>query len=719
MKFRISLGLLQAAASVLAGMALPATAQNAPPAVTNAPAKLPSVLVTGKKPAPPQLNPTDPIDLNRVDETSSRLGVPLREVPASAFVLDPNFFKVRGSRTALEAIENVVGISGVNSPGNGTTYSSRGFAGDAVAQLFDGVRIINPAMSARPLDTFNLQAIEIIKGPASVLHGEGSVGATINYLPKNPSRDRFTSEALVSYGSWNTVRLGAGIGGPVGDSGLSYRADFSRQASDTFQRGGGYELFNLSSALRYDISETLAITLYAEALKDDITANFGVPLENGRLNRSLSRVNYNVSDAVMSSETYWLRLKTEWTPNESFRVRNLTYGLIADRDWRNAEGYDFDPAAGTVRFRELGLLKHEQSLIGNRFEGLWTSELAGRENRFAFGADLKRTVFFRLADFSGGGGVVNAFRPQGITYLGAGGPATPTTQGADYCLLQSGLFLEDQFAVLPSLKLVGGLRYDYISNEAENKDNAAFNGTRDFHPVSYRGGLVWEPIVNTTVYGQFGTAANSPRSFVNPGGAQAFALEQSRQFEIGLKHSSWSNRFEATLAAFHLERDRLRAFRSGALRVTEPAGEQVSRGVELELAVQPVAGWWFGGNATVIDAKINRPGFAEDRTRPSNVPRIAAGMFTRYQFPSGIELGFDVRHLGQRLGNDPSGPRFSMESATLLGAYAAYDWKQFRFSIRGRNLTDRRYLSWAEDDYGNQAIVGEPLSAEVAVSFKF
>lgn len=678
------------------------------------PTELDRMIVHGTRPA-------DVLDLEGVTSTGTRLGVRVLDVPASVYSLEQPAFQARGNRTAMEAVETVVGFVGANSPGNGATFSTRGFTGDDVQQLWDGIRLINPAMSARPLDTFNLRAIEIIKGPASVLHGEGAVGASINFLPKEPSRERFVADGLASYGSWNTVRTGVGVGGPMG-GGFSGRVDFSRNASDTFQEGGGYELYNLSAAVRYDVSDDFHVTLYGEALKDDIDAYFGVPLVDGKLDRRLAWENYNVSDNDMQSETYWLRMKSEWDAGEVFSLKNLAYGAVANRDWRNAEGYSFDPVAGVVTLRDLGIVEHEQELFGDRIEGLFVHDLAGRENRLVLGGDFKRTTFFRLADFPSGTSTVNAFSPIRPTYAQAAGSGIPSQRGADYEILQAGPFLEDQYKVFRTVTLVGGVRYDYINNEVSNRDNGRDYG-KSFDPVTYRGGLVWEFVSNSTLYGQYTVGAGAPRSLVNLGGAAfsgySFELEETEQYEVGLKHLGWGGRAEATLAWFGIQKDRVRTFRSGSERVGEAAGETQSQGIEFEGVLRPVDGLTLGANFTVLQVEIERDGFAEDGKRPSNVPEQAATGFASYRFPFGLEVGGEVRAVGNRLGNDPSGPRFEMDDYVLLGAHAAYTWKKVTLTVRGRNLSDERYLAWSEDDYGNQALVGTPASVEVELTARF
>ena len=188
---------------------------------------------------------------------------------------------------------------------------------------------------------------------------------------------------------------------------------------------------------------------------------------------------------------------------------------------------------------------------------------------------------------------------------------------------------------------------------------------------------------------------------------------------MGVKHLGWDSRAEATLAWFGIQKDRVRTFRSGNERVGESAGETQSQGIEFEGVVRPVDGWTLGANFTFLDVKIERDGFAEDGQRPSNVPEQMVTGFTSFRFPFGLEVGGEIRYVGNRLGNDPSGPRFEMEEYVLLGAHAAYTWKKFTMTVRGRNLSDERYLAWAEDDYGNQAIVGAPASVEFELTARF
>lgn len=669
------------------------------------PEKLPPVVVTGI-----------PALLNQKAETASRLGLTVGEVPASVSSISRAEIAARGFRTVQDAVESVAGMQGALSPGNGATYSTRGFTGDSVNQLHDGFRIVNPAMSARPLDAFNYDRIEVLKGPSSVLYGEGAVGATINYVSKQPDTQRFTGETLLSYGSFNSFRFGAGVGGPIAESGLSYRLDYSRNSSDTFIENAGTEMDNLSASLRYDVSEQFHLLLSVQAMRDDVDAYWGAPtLADGSVDRRIAWQSYNVQDSIMKSESIWIRLKAGWNPDELLSVNNTGYVYLADRDWKNGEGYDYDPAAGLVTIRDLGVVQHSQNLVGDRLEASHEHEVFSLANKLSLGGEFSRNDFFRLADFPGSALTVNAYNPQAgsyATYAGA-----PGTRGADYEIWTGAVFLEDQLSILENLKIVGGFRYDHIAVDVHNNDTGAEYG-KDFDPVSGRAGLVYEPLKGTTTYFQWSNSANTPRSLVNQNRPFTFDLEKTSQLEVGVKQSAFGGRLEGTAALFHITRDRVLAV--GNPRSSLPDGEFVSMGGEFEIRVRPVNEWVVGANATVLSSEIEDSPNGNSGMTPANVAREMASVFTSYEFPIGLELGAGLRYVGKRFATDDN--RFEMGSYFTLDLHATYRWKQWEFTVRGRNVTDEFYAAWSETDYyvsRPQLLVGAPASVEGLIRFKF
>lgn len=688
------------------------------------------------------------IPLEQSVAVGSRLGVPAKYVPASTFTVDADTIRERGFRTTEEAVESVVGFTGANSPGNGVLFSTRGFTGNDITQLFDGVRILGQsAFFSRQVDSFNYERIEVIKGPASVLHGDGAVGAAINFVSKQPTLDHFTAEGLLSYGSFNTVRVGVGLGGPIwrqgggtatasaassaGSSkdgketasqnaaapllGVSYRVDFSHESTDGFVDRTGSATDQLTAALRWDALPTLAFTLSADAFRDDINPYWGTPLDQrtANLDRRIRYENYNVSDNFENSRSLWLRLRGEWQPLPWLSLTNVTYGYLARRKWLNAEGYAYDQPDRTVLIRDLGELAHEQSLSGNRTEALAVNQVFGHENRLLLGVDASRNDFFRSATFPGGARLVDPFDPDVGPYRA--NTQDPVNPGTDTRQDDLALFAEDEFRLLPSLRISGAVRADFLDVEVGNRADGSSFG-HDYSPVTWRAGLVYEPAHDLTFYVQSATAIDPPRAYVLNAQPFSFGLERSRQYEGGIKFVGWEGRVQTTFAAFDIVKDRDRTFLTpDSVRIGVPDGQTHSQGVEYDGRAEPLRGWTIEGNFSLLGVEIEggvNPGHV-----PANVPRQLATLFSSYRFPFGVELGGELRYVGARPGDDEN--TFRLKSYETLDLFARYHHANWELTVRGRNVTDRFYAQFAQTDYGRQVLLGAPASVEGTLTVRF
>ncbi|MEO6021589.1 MAG: TonB-dependent receptor plug domain-containing protein [Burkholderiales bacterium] len=254
--------------------------------------------------------------LERTAETGSRLGISVQETPAAIDIIDRARMDERGDRSAAEAAQGAVGLTYGNPPGDPSIFSFRGFTTNQITQLYDGIRIGPASMTSRPFDSFNLERVEVLKGPASTLFGEGSVGGAINYVTKRPQRGPFTADGLLSYGSFDNLRLGAGLGGPIGER-LHYRVDVSQQTSDTFIDRTDFKYFNFTNGLAWDVTDRLNLELNVDASHDKISPYWGTPFvtsalpgaqpingilryADGRfIDERLREKNYNVADNDM------------------------------------------------------------------------------------------------------------------------------------------------------------------------------------------------------------------------------------------------------------------------------------------------------------------------------------------------------------------------------------------------------------------------------------
>lgn len=252
--------------------------------------------------------------LQATPAVGSRLGLSVRETPASAEVITQEMMERRGARTFEEALRGSAGMTTGGAPGSPSVASTRGFTGGFITYLFDGDRVAVASMVSRPQDTWNYERIEVLKGPASVLYGEGAIGAAVNFVTKRPDRNNPGAEAMLTYGSFGTVRAGVGVN--IGGS-SAFRLDYSHQETKGYIDRNKQRYDNLTMGFTTALTRDLTLDLTMDYSNDSALSYQGTPLvprafalqpsdivsdAAGRVvDRSIAFRNYNVDDAQMSA----------------------------------------------------------------------------------------------------------------------------------------------------------------------------------------------------------------------------------------------------------------------------------------------------------------------------------------------------------------------------------------------------------------------------------
>lgn len=204
-----------------------------------------------------QVKAARPGALDRVQDTGSHLGLTPRQTPASVEQLSRAALTERGDASIVDAVSRATGIAASPHPGNGNSeLSARGFVGaSSVTQLFDGVRPYGAIGVTYPFDTGAVDHIDVLRGPASVIYGEGAIGGVVNVVPKKPARGPVENELQLGIGTERTARAAFGSGGAIDDR-LSYRFDASGNRSANWVDAGHSRNLSVSGALRYDVRPT-------------------------------------------------------------------------------------------------------------------------------------------------------------------------------------------------------------------------------------------------------------------------------------------------------------------------------------------------------------------------------------------------------------------------------------------------------------------------------
>ncbi|MGJ7500230.1 TonB-dependent receptor [Variovorax sp. ZT5P49] len=665
-----------------------------------------------------------PLAIDEPSHTGSRLGLTPLETPASIEVLTGDTIRARGDVSVIDAATRATGITGSPGPGNGgTAMAARGFSGHgSVMQLFDGTRLYAGAGTVTfPFDTWSVDRIEVLRGAASVMFGEGAIGGAINVVPKKPTRGPIQNEALVTMGSDATRQVAFGSGGAINDK-LSYRFDISHRKTDGFMQRGQAESLAVGAAVRLDVSPQLQFTLSHDEGRQSPQRYFGVPLIDGRLSSQTLRQNYNVDDAEVKYRDKWTRLDAQWTPNDAVTVRNQLYRLESKRHWRDSETYTYNATTRRVTRGDYLEIGHDQEQIGNRTDATFKHSLFGLANQVLVGFDANHINFQHSNDSPyGGRSVVDPF------VFNPGYYVSPVAYTPRYRTKTDtyAFFTEDKLAFNEQWSVVGSLRWDHAKVARTDLQNAANNLGKTFEYATGRLGVVYAPDASQSFYAQVARAADPLTSLITTSATQVpFELSTGRQVEVGYKRLLADNRGAWTVAAYRIEKTKLLSRDATDPTITQQIGKQSSEGIEatldlaltstlrLEANVAKLRARYDDFNEVVSGRLVSRAG-----NTPTGVPEEAANLWLNWRFLPQWEADFGVRYVGPR--------QVDTANSRKIGSYTVADagvsWQanpSLKFALRAYNLADRRYaVSFSNG--GNQWLLGRPRSFELSALVNF
>ncbi|WP_404994535.1 TonB-dependent receptor [Cupriavidus pauculus] len=657
--------------------------------------------------------------------TGSRLGLTPLETPASVEVLDGETIRARGDQSVREAVTRATGITGNPAPGNGgTSLAARGFSGQgSVMQLLDGTRMyVASGTVTFPFDTWSVDRIEVLRGPASVMYGEGAIGGVLNVVQKKPIRGPIENELQITGGTEKTARVAFDSGGKVNDN-LSYRfATAYNRSAGWVDRGDSNNLM-VSASVRLDVNRDFNLTLSYDDGTQHPQQYLGTPLVNGSLDTSLRKKNYNVGDAQISYRDRWTRLNAEWTPNDRVTVRNQFYYLTSHRHWRDSETYTYLPATSQVRRTDYLEILHDQEQVGNRADMTVKSRLFGMDNATTVGFDINKINFTHSNNSPyGGSSTVDAYNfDPGLFFSPPGVVTSPrlrtnTTQYA--------LFGEHRIAFTPQWSVIGGVRFDHaVLYRTDLVANTGWEKT--FANTTWRVGTVYQFTPNLSVYAQYATATDPLGALITTSDAQrGFDLATGKQLEVGVKQAFWDKRGEWTLAAYEIRKNNLLSRDPVNPTITQQVGQQSSRGLEASASMEVVRGLRLDVNGTVLRARYDDftesvGGAAVSRAGnvPTSVPQQAANAWLSWNFMPQWTFSTGLRYVGGRYADTANKVR--VPSYTTVDT--ALSWrvsKQAALTLRVYNLFNRDYAESVSNG-GQQWLLGRPRAAELSANLYF
>ncbi len=651
----------------------------------------------------------------------TRTDTPLRDVPQAIQVIPQQIIREQQVTRLDEALRNVSGVTATNFAGGFTDFTIRGFSGAPI--LRDGFRQYDFFQSIP--ETANLERIEVLKGPASILYGEIQPGGAINVVSKKPLSNPFY-EAELQVGSRGFVRPRIDFSGPITANGnLLYRLNALFQNEDGFR---GYDQNNqrtfVSPSLTWKIGDRTDITFELGYINDKRPLDAGlVAFGTGVVRVPRDRITNESADKSEQrffnvGYNFEHRFNDNWKINNAFRFFQQRF--ISDFYFPAA----FNEATGDLsRFfttRDLDFRTYAlQTNVTGRFT---TGSIA---HTLLFGVDLSRQTerFFGLSDFSPPT-VINLFDPIYGANPRPDLAILPVVIDDLTSQNRLGLYLQDQVALLDNVKLLAGVRYDTVK-QIRQRDPNFFNpinseSTQNNDAVTPRVGLVYQPIPEISLYGSYSRSFN-PNSGTTVSGA-FLEPERGRGYEFGVKAELLRSKLFATLAYYNITKQNVATTDPVNPDFSIATGEQRSRGVEFDLSGEILPGWNIIAAYAYTDAEVTQDSAIPIGNRLVGVPKNNASLWTTYTIQrgdlQGLGVGFGFNYVSNREGDLNN--TYRLGDYFVTNAAIFYRRNNYRLAINIKNLFDIDYFVASNSGSRTSGIEpGAPLTVIGSFSVEF
>jgi iron complex outermembrane receptor protein len=336
------------------------------------------------------------------------------------------------------------------------------------------------------------------------------------------------------------------------------------------------------------------------------------------------------------------------------------------------------------------------------------------EHQVLFGLDLSRDTdeftFLRQRPFA----PIDIFNPV----YGAPRPTTfSSSEDFDRTVNGVGIYLQDQIALLPNLKLLAGGRFDLVDVDSRDVFNGELTTTgRQFDAFSPRVGVVYQPVEPISLYASFARSF-TPNVFSVSAQGELLEPEIGTQYEVGIKGEFLDGRLSTTLAAYDVTKTNVATTDPNDIDFFIAAGEIKSRGLELDVAGEITPGWNVIASYAYTDAYVSQDNNLPVGDRLVNVPFNSASLWTNYEIQTGslrgLGFGAGLYFVGDREATLPNS--IDIPSYVRTDAAISYRRDNYKIALNIKNLLDVKYY----DSQGFLIYPGAPLTFLGSFSIQF
>jgi catecholate siderophore receptor len=648
--------------------------------------------------------------------SGAKIDAPLRDIPQTVNVVPEQLLHDQGARSLQDALKNVPGIGMSTGDGQRDQVTIRGFS--AISDQFvDGMR--DDALYFRDLS--NIEQVEVVKGPASVLYGRGSSGGMINRITKKPGIDR--SEISLQAGRWGQKRGEFDLARNLGEQGIAFRVTGAVEDADSYRDQQFLQREALAPSVQFKLGADTLLLLQAEYLHDKRLTDFGNPSYQGRPVDVPASTYYGAANArdfdYSESRVHAFGFTLDHRFNQQFSIRNAfrRYDYTLDRN--NTLIGSVNEAAKTASLTRGNVARDEDG-YSNQTELTQRAEVGSMQHTVLYGLEFGKQNKDQLVRSQANVATISLFNPVPpvVPFTAAGAPTANNTG----IFKVSSAYVQDLVSLSPQWKALAGVRYDKFEQETEERRVGVANVARTDRNWSPRAGLVFQPSAAQSYYASFSRSFQpSGEGFALAANNADIAPEITKNKEIGAKYDLLGGRATAGVSLFQLTRDNMKSSDPVTNKLI-PIGTQRTNGVEWTFNGNLGDGWQVWTGYAYLDAEIvtsiaRDDGQAVQGKQPTLTPKQSANLWLTKALAGHFGVGGGVNYVGDRFANP--GNTVVLPSFVTMDAMTYYRDRGIDLTLNVLNLLDREYTVAGHGSSKNLNLPGAPRSVQLTARYRF
>lgn len=681
--------------------------------------------------------------------SSQKYTAPLVDTPRSVTVVPQQVLKDTAATSLQDALRTVPGITfGAGEGGNpqGDRPFIRGFDAQGDTYL-DGVR----DTGGQSREIFDIESIEVSKGPNSSFGGRGSAGGSLNLVSKTPQARDFTNGGF-TYGSDQTRRYVLDVNRQFLDN-AAFRLNLMSHEQNVAGRDAvNYDRWGVAPSLTFGLGTPTRVNFSYYHMESNDLPDSGIPYGYSNSGARAAHVHDKPTDGGDSNNFYGLKDRDFRKTRADISTFSIEHDLNDNMTLKNTlrhgnTGQDYivtQPDDSQHNVNQFGTVwRRANTRVSTTETTTNQTDLFGSFQALGFKNTYSTGLEFTGEETRYSGYTVSPNSNPGCPAPGKGGQCTSlgnpnpddawtgsiarNYNGTNTKATSRAAYVFDTIELDPKWLLNVGLRYDTFDTVANT--NAVPTATvkarskikNDSQFFNWQAGLVWKPVENGSIYASYATSASPAGGLVGEGadgnplsaGAATSDLkpEETVNYELGTKWDMFHDRLSLTAAVFRTEKKNTRILVDAL--TYENGGESRVDGLELSASGKLTDQWQVFAGYSYLKSELVDPGLngrngvvsagSNKGNQMPNTPKNTFSLWTTYDVTPKLTIGGGAFYVDEVYGD--AGNTVYVPSYTRYDAMASYKLtKNVDLQLNVQNLTDKTYYDKAyASHFANQA----------------